>query len=77
MNDQEVEFPKDPFLAGSVFAMQRAALRARLVAHQTGSLIVVYENGRRQYIRPVPDGDGWIDVLVDPPADAPVHSNAT
>ncbi|MBA3709059.1 MAG: hypothetical protein H0W83_09600 [Planctomycetes bacterium] len=36
----------DPDLAESPKAMVRAARRARLIAHQTGTPLVIWENGK-------------------------------
>jgi hypothetical protein len=42
----------DPDIAGSLPAMRRAALRARRVAAQTGTPLVVMHKGKIVYINP-------------------------
>ena len=45
MNDKPLESAKDPDLRCSQQAMQRAALKAREIAAQTGTAIVITEQG--------------------------------
>jgi hypothetical protein len=43
---EEKQQPKDSDLEKAGDALQRAALRAREVARQTGTPLVIYKNGR-------------------------------
>jgi hypothetical protein len=45
MNTAPIETARDPDLRLSVFAMERAALRARELARQTATSLVVSRNG--------------------------------
>lgn len=56
MNTQAIEQAIDTDLRFSQKAMQRAALRARELAHQTGTSIVVFRNGVVEHLRPQQDG---------------------
>lgn len=55
MNNQSIETAHDPDLRLSQNAMQRAALRARALATQTGTAIVVSHNGVIEQIKPMPE----------------------
>jgi hypothetical protein len=52
MNKQPIEMARDADLRLSPRAMQRAARRARELAAQTGTAIVISHNGVIEYIRP-------------------------
>lgn len=54
MNKQPIERARDADLRLSAQAMQRAARRARDLAAQTGTLIVVSRNGVIEQIEPKP-----------------------
>lgn len=45
MNKRPIEEARNPDLRSSVAAMQRAARRAREIAAQTGTLLIIYRNG--------------------------------
>jgi hypothetical protein len=49
MNNNLIEQAKDKDLAGSVDAMRRAAIRARQVAVQTGTDLIVWRDGKVQH----------------------------
>lgn len=55
MTKRSIEDARDPDLRGSLPAMRRAAQRARTVARQTGTAIVVWRNDRIEYLRPETD----------------------
>lgn len=55
MNKQPIETARDADLRLSPQAMQRAARRARELAAQTGTAIVVCLNGVIEHIRPEPE----------------------
>jgi len=55
MNKQPIETARDADLRLSPQAMQRAARRARELAIQTGTAIVVSRNGVIEHIRPRPE----------------------
>lgn len=46
MKPQDISQAKDPDLFASIAAMKRAAAMARQVAIQTGTAIIVFENGK-------------------------------
>jgi hypothetical protein len=52
MTMRPLEEAHNPDLRGSLQAMQRAALRARQIAAQTGTEIVVSRNGVIEYLSP-------------------------
>jgi hypothetical protein len=52
MTMRPLEEARNPDLRGSLHAMQRAALRARQIAAQTGTEIVVSRNGIIEYLNP-------------------------
>ncbi len=54
MTEAEIANIKDPLIRGSYAAMKRAALRAREIAKQTNTYIVIMENGK---IVKIPMGD--------------------
>lgn len=56
MNKQPIEQAKDPDLRLSQAAMQRAAQRARDLAHATGTAIVVSHDGVIEHLTPKPTG---------------------
>jgi beta-lactamase class A len=49
MNNSLIEQAKDRDLAGSVDAMRRAAIRARQIAAQTGTDLIVWRDGKVQH----------------------------
>ena len=53
MNKQPIDAAHDADLRFSMLAMQRAAQRARELAAQTGTAIVVSNNGAIEHIHPV------------------------
>lgn len=53
MNKQPIDAAHDADLRFSMLAMQRAAQRARDLAAQTGTAIVVSHNGTIEHIHPV------------------------
>jgi hypothetical protein len=55
MNKQPIENARDADLRLSFQALQRAAKRARELAIQTGTAIVVSHNGVTEHIRPQPE----------------------
>ena len=55
MNKQHIETAREADLRLSPQAMQRAARRARELAAQTGTAIVVSRNGVIEYIHPQPE----------------------
>ena len=50
MNARPIDEPSDPDLRGAMAALKRAAQRARDIAIQTGTGIVVSENGVLRHI---------------------------
>ena len=48
MNNNPIEKAKDLDLAGSAEAMRRAAIRARQIAAQTGTALIVWRDGKIQ-----------------------------
>lgn len=57
MNPKPIEQANDAVLRFSLPALQRAALRAREVARQTGTAIVVTRDGALEYQWPDPEGN--------------------
>lgn len=55
MNDKPLESAKDPDIRFSQQAMQRAALKAREIAAQTGTAIVITEQGVMREVHPKAD----------------------
>jgi hypothetical protein len=55
MNKQSIDTARDPDLRLSQNAMLRAALRARALATQTGTAIVISHNGVIEQIKPTPE----------------------
>jgi len=53
MTDKHIESARDPDLAGSFAALQRAARRARELAARTGTELIVQREGRIKRV-PVP-----------------------
>ena len=56
MNKRPLEEARDPELHGSLAALRRAAKRAREIAAQTGTSVVVSRNGVIEYLRPPATG---------------------
>ena len=54
MNTKPIELARDPDLRASQPAMQRAARRARELAAQTGTAIIVSHDGIIEHILPEP-----------------------
>ena len=52
MNTRPLEEARDPELYGSLAALRRAAKRAREIAAQTGTSVVVSRNGVIEHLRP-------------------------
>lgn len=52
MNTRPLDEARDPDLRGSLAALRRAARRAREIAAQTGTAVVVSRNGVIEHIRP-------------------------
>ena len=57
MNDSSIATARDADLRLSMQALQRAAQRAREVARQTGTAIVVSHGGVIETLRPPPAGE--------------------
>ena len=57
MNPKPISSARDSDLRLSPAAMLRAAARARLVAAQTGTLLIVSRNGVIEHIRPALVGE--------------------
>ncbi|MBK7326166.1 MAG: hypothetical protein IPI89_08540 [Propionivibrio sp.] len=55
MNKQPIEQARDADLRLSHAALQRAALRAREIARQTGTAIVVSRQGVIEHLQPQPE----------------------
>jgi hypothetical protein len=55
MNDKTIDQAATADLRASWQALQRAAQRARELAAQTGTELVVSRNGVIEYIKPLPD----------------------
>ncbi len=66
MNKQPIDTARDADLRLSPQAMQRAARRARELAAQTGTAIVVSHNGVIEHIHPRNDATKLL--VQDPPA---------
>lgn len=66
MNKKPIDAARDVDLRLSPQAMQRAARRAREIAAQTGTAIVVCRNGVIEYIRPEPESAS--SQMQEPPA---------
>lgn len=58
MNKKTIDMARDSDLRLSLQAMQRAARRARELATQTGTAIVVSRDGVIEHIRPEPETSG-------------------
>ena len=54
MNQKPITEAKDKDIAGSFEALRRAARRAREIAAQTGTAIIVQREGRIERITPSP-----------------------
>jgi hypothetical protein len=67
MNDRPLHEARNPDLPRSLVALRRAARRAREIAVQTDTELVVVRNGVIQYIRP--EVTGGAPSLREPPAD--------
>lgn len=66
MNKQPIETARDADLRLSSQAMQRAARRARDLAAQTGTALVVMRDGVIEHIHPQPEAAG--STVQNPPA---------
>lgn len=66
MNKQSIDMARDADLRLSIHAMQRAAKRARELAAQTGTAIVVSHNGVIEHIHPRQEAAELL--IQDPPA---------
>jgi hypothetical protein len=53
MNQKKIELAKDPDLAGSWAAIQRAAKRAVQVASSTNTDLILFRNGKSVRVKPV------------------------
>lgn len=53
MNQKKIELAKDPDLAGSWAAIQRAAKRAVQVASSTNTDLIFFRNGKSVRVKPV------------------------
>ena len=58
MNSKTIEQANTADLRGSLAALQRAAQRARELAAQTGTELVVSRDGVIERIKPQPEADG-------------------
>lgn len=71
-NPKPIEDAVNPDLRGSWPALQRAAQRARELAMQTGTAIVVSRDGVIEYIRPRPEtARAHVQEPQDPYGDGP------
>ncbi|MBX3617237.1 hypothetical protein [Nitrosomonas sp.] len=52
MNQKSIKLAKDPDLAGSLVAIRRAAQRARQLAANTNTELVVLRDGKCVHIKP-------------------------
>ncbi len=57
MNDLPIEQAQDPDLRSTRVALRRAAQRARDLAQQTGTALVVRRNGVLEHVMPTPSSD--------------------
>jgi len=71
MNKQPIEMARDADLRLSQQALQRAALRARDLAVQTGTVIVVSHLGALEQINPKAEAARCVKESVDPYGDCP------
>ncbi|MBL1276199.1 MAG: hypothetical protein COB30_008930 [Ectothiorhodospiraceae bacterium] len=53
MNKKPIEQAKNPLLCKALPALERAGHQARKIAFQTGTAIIVMQNGRLQRIPPI------------------------
>lgn len=70
MNKRPISEARDPDLRGSEPALHRAAQRARELAAQTGTAIVVSRNGVLEYIYPGRRGAAGQVSEVEPPGES-------
>lgn len=56
MKAAELNAAQNPDIAGSYVALKRAAKRARLVAQQTDTALIVSRSGKTVRIEPKPEG---------------------
>lgn len=66
MNNKTIDQAKNPDLRGSWQALQRAAQRARELATQTGTELIISRNGIIERIKPLAYGAGH--QVQEPPA---------
>ncbi len=53
MTDQHpIEYARNPLLRSASVALQRAAIRARIIAAQTGTYLVISRNGMVELVDP-------------------------
>lgn len=69
MNLRPIEEARDPDLRGIAPALERAALRARELARQTGTAVVINRNGVIEHLWPGP-----ADEAISPAAVPAAHS---
>ena len=50
--NKPIEQARDPLLKKAMAALERAAVKAREIAAQTGTALVVMQDGKVQHIRP-------------------------
>ncbi|MEO8410239.1 MAG: hypothetical protein ABI478_06680 [Propionivibrio sp.] len=67
MNTRPLQEARNPDLRGSLAALRRAAKRAREIAAQTGTAVVVSRNGVIEHLRP-PVAGGSLQANEPPPA---------
>jgi hypothetical protein len=68
----EPEARPDDALSGAMAAMHRAARRARMIARQTGTPLIICKGGQIEKLWMGVDSDGDRNVdLVDPPTRSP------
>lgn len=68
MNARPIQEARDPDLRGIAPALERAALRARELARQTGTAVVISRNGVIEHLWP-----GQADEMINPAATSPAH----
>ncbi len=72
MNTKTINQAKNADLRGSWQALQRAAQRARELAAQTGTELIVSRGGVVEYIKPLPDtAEPQVQELAVPYGDKP------
>lgn len=68
MNLRPIEEARDPDLRGIAPALERAALRARELARETGTAVVISRNGVIEHLWP-----GQVDEAISSAAASPDH----